>query len=164
MKNFEEITTYLRTSANYHFCNTFLPAWFFHSPRLFQALMASESALDKMLNGIFSAMEKNGFDVDEFSQNIKYRLMMKDGETKVLGIIFSIPNVKYEPECNFVCVAFTHDNYYYFESELFDDEIQNKQFFGLCGRKEGGMHFVGDMSHDIRTYEDMWEVVCNSVR
>ena len=45
MKNFEEITTYLRTSANYHFCNTFLPAWFFHSPRLFQALMASEYAL-----------------------------------------------------------------------------------------------------------------------
>lgn len=104
-----------------------------------------------LMNIICRAMEDNAYDTTSL-KNLNYWVKL-DKESKLVGIIIEVPNPVEEPECNFVCLCFNKEPIV-FESELFADG-----HFGLCGRTRN-KHFITTNSFlDIRSKEDMWNVI-----
>ena len=149
----KEIARQLQNSANYQFCNNYLPSLFFYKPGLFTECLVDKKKLVETLTVVFNIMKEDGIDIDSL---MKVGFTAKlDREKKVVGIILSVPDPKIEPECNFVCTAFFDMEPKYFESELYEEG-----YFGLCGREEHGGHInYGHIGGDIRTAEDFWKAI-----
>lgn len=147
-------TEELRVSTNYHFCNTYLPRYFYSDFKTFFDCFKDVEALKPLLADLLTTMESRGFEISSFIQGFKYSLWSQKG---VMAIIMTIPNAKYETECNFLCLAFTKERPYYFESELFEGLFGEKEHFELCGRNGPYQHCIYHTSlEDIRTEEDIW--------
>ena len=143
----------LRISPNYQFCNNYLPSLFFYKPDVFIECLTDDKKLVQVLTIVFQKMKEDGLNIEPLMKlGFTARL---DKENRKVGIIFSIPEPKIEPECNFVCIAFFETEPKYFESELYEEG-----YFGLCGRDQNNGHInYGSLGGDIRTPDDMWKAV-----
>ena len=146
-----ELYKHLRKSANYHFCNDYLPALFYTKPLLFMECILGRKNFSDVLTVIFEIMKKDGYDVSSL-EALSF-IHMVDKEKKASGTIIQLIDPKYETECNYVCLFFDYITPKYYESELYEEG-----FFGLCGRDEKGGHInYGHRGGDIKTIDDMWK-------
>lgn len=143
----------LAASANYQFCNVYLPNIFFLKSELFAKALTNEEHVLFLLSIIFDFMKKDGINVKPLL-NVEYYPRV-DKEKKVAGLIIKLPNPSFEPECNYVATAFFDMEPKYFESELY---ASGK--FGLCGRDDKGGHLnYGFIIDTIETVDDMWNAI-----
>lgn len=139
-----ELFLKLKKSTNYHFSNEYLPVLFFLYPEVFEKCMEDQNVLDRCLKIVIAKMKNDSYEVKDLN-NIK-TIVMNDEHYNAKGIIFEIPNPKYECECNYVCMAKLNGELRYFR-------------FGLCGIDLKAHYNYGDTGGDIRTAEDMWDAI-----
>ena len=144
---------YISKSANYQFCNRYLPSIYFRYTDDFKDCFSKNEALSQNLNRLLNMMYKDGLDIEPLTHmETTVRL---DIYRDVIGVIIELPNPSVEPECNYVFFGKFGETPVYFESELYSDGT-----FGLCARNKNNMHInYGSVGGNIETMEDMWNAV-----
>ena len=146
-------------SLNYAFSHMVLPQFFFRYPKPFvEYLTGRKEDLNDEFAFILKMLVDRGYEVVDFTKGIYYKSNI-DRDVGALGLLIQLPEPQSETECNFICLAFTKEDCYYFTSELFEESFFSKRHFELCGWK-GQQHSVYHTElEDITSIEDMWKAV-----
>lgn len=146
----------MRTSANIVFYKQALYSLLKEHVGLFYKSFEDEEATRRIIDVIVQSMKS--IEHLEGIENLeRIAVHFKSNPSKKLrATILEIPNPSFEPECNFVAIAFCPEDgfiqLHYYLSELYEEGC-----FGLCEQKSDGTHLnFGGNYGDIQTVDDLW--------